>query len=86
MARSPPACTHSTRMMPPTKLDMSNLAWENSEGELVLPPSPREGDKSIVMAFHEVVKVEGEETRMAADSKLYLLQLQLLLELQYPQL
>lgn len=45
MTRSPPACTHRTRMMPPMKLGMSNLAWENSGAELVLPPSPREGGK-----------------------------------------
>ncbi len=40
MAKKPPACRHSTSMIPPMKLDMSNLAWENSGDELVLRPSP----------------------------------------------
>lgn len=40
MARRPPACRHSTSMMPPMKLDMSNLAWENSGDELVLLSLP----------------------------------------------
>lgn len=45
MAKKPPACTHSTSMMPPMKLDMSNLAWENFGDELVLLPSPRGGKR-----------------------------------------
>ena len=40
MAKKPPACRHSTSMMPPMKLDMSNLAWENSEVDFGLLPSP----------------------------------------------
>lgn len=49
MAKKPPACTHSTSMMPPMKLDISNLAWENSE--LVLPPSPGEKGKEEFDGF-----------------------------------
>lgn len=45
MAKKPPACRHSTSMMPPMKLDMSNLAWENSGDELVLLPSPEGKEK-----------------------------------------
>lgn len=47
MAKKPPACTHRTSMMPPMKLDMSNLAWENCGGVLVLPPSPERKDKEF---------------------------------------
>lgn len=46
MAKKPPACTHSTSMMPPMKLDMSNLAWENCGDELVLLPSPGGNEKA----------------------------------------
>lgn len=41
MAKKPPACMQSTSIMPPMKLDRSNLAWENFGDELVLLPSPR---------------------------------------------
>lgn len=51
MARNPPACTHSTSMMPPMKLDMSNLAWENSGDEFVLLPSPGGREKADFGCF-----------------------------------